>query len=97
MSPVTHTSAMVGRTSELAKLNNYFAQVKAGTRRVLFVSGEPGIGKTTLVRAFLDLISADSTVRVGRGQCVEQYVRASPTCRCSKRSRGLAASPMAIG
>ena len=69
---------MVGRSSELAKLNDYFAQVKAGTRRVLFVSGEPGIGKTTLVRAFLDSISADRTVRVGRGQCVEQYGGGEP-------------------
>ena len=69
---------MVGRTTELAKLNDYFAQVKAGTRRVVFVSGEPGIGKTTLVRAFLDSISADRTVRVGRGQCVEQYGAGEP-------------------
>ena len=78
VSPVAHTSTMVGRTTELAKLNDYFAQVKAGTRRVVFVSGEPGIGKTTLVRAFLDSISADRTVRIGRGQCVEQYGAGEP-------------------
>jgi len=42
------------------------------------VSGEPGIGKTTLVRAFLDSISADRAVRVGHGQCVEQYGAGEP-------------------
>ena len=72
------TPPMVGRATELTRLNDYFAQVKAGARRVLFVSGEPGIGKTTLVRAFLDSISADRAVRVGHGQCVEQYGAGEP-------------------
>jgi len=44
---------------------------------VVFVSGEPGIGKTTLVRAFLDSL-AGSAVRVGRGQCIEQYGAGEP-------------------
>ena len=64
--------------TELAKLNDYLAQVKAGTRRVVFVSWEPAIGKTTLVRAFLDSLAADRTVRIGRGQCVEQYGAGEP-------------------
>jgi predicted ATPase len=39
---------MVGRATELAQLNDWFEQARSGTRRVIFVSGEPGIGKTTL-------------------------------------------------
>jgi hypothetical protein len=76
-SVATATSTMVGRVDELAKLNDLFAQVRSGTRRVIFVSGEPGIGKTTLTRTFLDL-ATDRSVRIGRGQCVEQYGAAEP-------------------
>jgi hypothetical protein len=74
----TSTSMMVGRTGELAKLNDWFALVKTGSRRLIFVSGEPGIGKTTLTRAFLESVASDSRVRVGRGQCVEQYGAGEP-------------------
>ena len=81
-SPVTPivepASTMVGRIAELAQLKDWFARVKAGTRRIIFVSGEPGIGKTTLTRAFLDSTSTDRNVRIGRGQCVEQYGSGEP-------------------
>jgi predicted ATPase len=69
---------MVGRTAELARLNEWFAQVKSGTRRVIFVAGEAGIGKTTLTRAFLESITNNQGVRIGRGQCVEQYGAGEP-------------------
>jgi tetratricopeptide (TPR) repeat protein len=69
---------MVGRASELARLNEWFTHVKAKSRRVIFVSGEPGIGKTTLTRAFLDFVASDRGVRAGRGQCVEQYGAGEP-------------------
>jgi predicted ATPase len=69
---------MVGRITELAKLNDWFAQVKTGSRRVIFVSGEPGIGKTTLTRAFVDSQGSHRGVRIGRGQCVEQYGAGEP-------------------
>jgi predicted ATPase len=72
------SSTMVGRTAELARLNEWFAQVRSGTRQVIFVSGEPGIGKTTLTRAFLDSLANHGTVRIGRGQCVEQYGAGEP-------------------
>jgi predicted ATPase len=74
----TNASTMVGRTSELAKLDDWFTQVKTGARRVIFVSGEPGIGKTTLTRAFLESITNDRAGRIGRGQCVEQYGAGEP-------------------
>ncbi len=44
---------VVGRETELALLGGWFADVLEGERRVVFVAGEPGIGKTTFVRAFL--------------------------------------------
>jgi hypothetical protein len=45
---------------------------------VVFVSGEPGIGKTTLVRVFLDSLARDGAARIGRGQCIEQYGSGEP-------------------
>jgi len=46
-------SQVVGREAELQQLQHWFAQAQHGQRRVVFISGEAGIGKTTLVEAFL--------------------------------------------
>ncbi len=40
---------------------------------MVFVTGEPGIGKTALVTHFLAQLRATESVRMGLGQCVEQY------------------------
>ena len=69
---------VVGRDAELALLGGWFAEVLEGERRVVFVAGEPGIGKTTFVRAFLDSIGDQDGVRIGVGQCIEQYGAAEP-------------------
>jgi predicted ATPase len=69
---------MVGRETELARLQSWHSQVLEGRRLVLFVAGEAGIGKTTFVEAFLDSIAQDGIARVGRGQCVEQYGSGEP-------------------
>lgn len=64
---------IVGRRVELDRLRALFDQALCGQRRVVFVTGEPGIGKTATVEAFLDLASAEPDVLAGRGQCIEQY------------------------
>jgi DNA-binding winged helix-turn-helix (wHTH) protein len=69
---------VVGREAELALMGGWFEQVLGGERRVIFVSGEPGIGKTTFLRAFLDSIRTDASIKVGHGQCIEQYGLAEP-------------------
>jgi DNA-binding winged helix-turn-helix (wHTH) protein len=67
---------MVGRDRELAALRDALARADAGRRQIVFVTGQPGIGKTTLVEAFLAARADD--VLVGRGQCVEQYSAPEP-------------------
>src|SRR5580692_3345284 len=47
-------AGFVNRSDELAVLRNDFAHAAAGQRRVVFVTGEAGIGKTALVDAFSD-------------------------------------------
>ena len=70
--PPERPATLVGRDAELARLHAMFDIARDGRRRLVFVTGEPGIGKTTLVETFLGELDADA-VRIGRGQCVEQY------------------------
>jgi len=44
-----------------------------GERQIIFVTGEAGIGKTALVDTFVRSIASDRRIRIGRGQCLEQY------------------------
>ncbi|MBI3801569.1 MAG: AAA family ATPase [Deltaproteobacteria bacterium] len=63
----------VGRETELAQLQRWFEKALQGERQIVFVTGEPGIGKTTLVEAFLERIASDPTLWIARGQCVAHY------------------------
>lgn len=66
---------MVGREAELARLHAALRKALNGERQVVFVTGEPGIGKTTLVEAFLARVAHEHEheLRIGYGQCIEQY------------------------
>jgi serine/threonine-protein kinase len=56
--PAPDTRHTVGRQAELAELRDGFESVVAGRGRFLCVTGEPGIGKTTLVEQFLAELAA---------------------------------------
>lgn len=64
-------TTILGREQALAQLRQWLDQALAGNTQIVFVTGEAGIGKTTLVEAFLK--GAGSNVCVLRGQCLEQY------------------------
>ena len=67
---------VVGRETELEQLHDWLAQALAGERHIVFVTGEPGIGKTAVVETFLSQIAEQGRVEsiaIGRGQCIEQY------------------------
>jgi predicted ATPase len=64
---------LVGRDAELARLHALFEAATGGRRRLVFVTGEAGIGKTALLDTFLSRLDAGDGVRIGHGQCVEQY------------------------
>jgi DNA-binding winged helix-turn-helix (wHTH) protein/predicted ATPase len=70
--------AVFGREAELAALGQRLEAALAGERQVVFVTGEPGIGKTTLVDAFLAGVAARPDVRIARGQCIEHYGSGEP-------------------
>jgi len=46
---------LIGRGAELARLNNWVTELLAGHGRAVLVEGEPGIGKSTLLRVALDV------------------------------------------
>jgi DNA-binding winged helix-turn-helix (wHTH) protein/tetratricopeptide (TPR) repeat protein len=77
------TTCFVGRDHELTKLHCWFDTALGGKRQVVFVTGEAGIGKTTLIERFLNsrtLIAQtqDSSLWISHGQCVEQYGAGEP-------------------
>jgi predicted ATPase len=67
------TRHVVGREKERADLRAGLDIVMAGRGLLLCVSGEPGVGKTTLVEDVLaDLGAGDRTCRIARGRCSER-------------------------
>ncbi|MCA1604727.1 MAG: AAA family ATPase, partial [Acidobacteria bacterium] len=58
----------------MKKLDGFLQQAVAGTGRVVFITGEPGIGKTSLSDEFLRRARKQYPgLLVARGRCVEQY------------------------
>jgi DNA-binding winged helix-turn-helix (wHTH) protein/predicted ATPase len=70
---ITRPGLLVGRETELSELQQRWAQVRQGIRQVVFVTGEAGIGKTTLVDAFVAQVAVTEKVWHSRGQCIEQH------------------------
>ena len=63
----------VGRRRELAELDKGFASALAGRGLLTCVTGEPGLGKTTLVEGFLeDLLLRGHSFHLARGRCSER-------------------------
>jgi DNA-binding winged helix-turn-helix (wHTH) protein/tetratricopeptide (TPR) repeat protein len=69
----TATRTIVGRDTELAFLHARFDEAQRGHRQLVFVTGEPGIGKTTLVDSFIDELESRQDVLVMRGASIEQH------------------------
>lgn len=65
--------AMVGRDADLARLHAALGRALGGRRAMVLVSGEAGIGKTTLLDHFVAEAARADGVHVARGQCLEQY------------------------
>jgi DNA-binding winged helix-turn-helix (wHTH) protein/tetratricopeptide (TPR) repeat protein len=63
---------IVGRENALGTLTDAFSKACRGQRQIVFITGEAGIGKTTLVDVFLEGAS-NANARVARGQCMEGF------------------------
>src|SRR5262249_9707071 len=56
---------LLEREDALAALGAAYASAENSEGRIVFVTGEPGIGKTSLVRRFLESLEPGSRVLVG--------------------------------
>jgi predicted Ser/Thr protein kinase len=63
----------VGRDLTLVEMRRAFESAAIGQGAVVSLSGEPGIGKTTMAEAFLEsLAAAGERCYIGRGRCSER-------------------------
>ena len=70
---LTSAPRFVGREAELNALQESFVRALRSERQLVFVTGEAGIGKTTVVDLFAGSIQQTGRTHVGWGQCLEQY------------------------
>jgi predicted ATPase len=66
-------SEVVEREEALSRMGSWLQKMLGAERQIIFVTGEAGIGKTALVDTFARSIASDRSIRIGRGQCLEQY------------------------
>ena len=65
----------IGRAEALSRLRSAWDTACGGRRAVVWVAGEPGIGKTTLIEQF---VAGLGDVACAHGQCVEHYGTGEP-------------------
>jgi DNA-binding winged helix-turn-helix (wHTH) protein/tetratricopeptide (TPR) repeat protein len=73
--PASPSASFIGRREALARLRGAWDLACSGKRTIVWVAGEPGIGKTTLIEHF---ITGLGDVACARGQCVEHYGTGEP-------------------
>jgi predicted ATPase/DNA-binding winged helix-turn-helix (wHTH) protein len=66
------------RDEQMKRLEEAFNTALAGNRQFVCIPGEAGIGKTTLVNAFLQRVRLTSPARIARGQCIENRGEVEP-------------------
>jgi DNA-binding winged helix-turn-helix (wHTH) protein len=64
---------VVGRIDASVQLVDCLKKALNGQRQVVFITGEAGIGKTTLLDLFEQRAASKPILRIARGQCVEGF------------------------
>lgn len=72
------TSAFVGRDRELATLYDLYERSRTRTPLQVFVSGEPGIGKSALIDKFTAAVGSSERAHVATGHCVDLHGSTEP-------------------
>jgi serine/threonine protein kinase len=70
--PPPQPAPFVGRADELAELNLALNDVRIGGAVTVLVQGESGVGKSSLVKRFVESAADDGTVCVLTGRCYER-------------------------
>lgn len=94
--PAGAGGAVVGRTTERLALERAFDAALRGERQLVFLTGEAGIGKTTLVESFvaaLETRDGPGALVVARGQCIDHHGPSEPYMPILDAFAQLAAGP----
>lgn len=67
--------AFIGRRAPLARLADCWSRAVAGQRQLVWVAGDAGVGKSTLVETF---VRGSGAAAIAQGQCVEQFGTGEP-------------------
>ncbi|BCX69376.1 ATP-binding protein [Pseudomonas izuensis] len=67
--------SFIGRIAEVARLQRAWERAGGGQRAVVWLAGEPGIGKTTLIEHFLAGLGG---IACARGHCMEHFGTGEP-------------------
>ena len=73
--PAPQLPSFIARAEALSRLHRAWDAACNGTRSVVWVAGEPGIGKTMLIEHF---VASLGDIACARGQCVEHYGTGEP-------------------
>jgi DNA-binding winged helix-turn-helix (wHTH) protein len=73
--PGADAPQMIGRRDALSRLGAAWANAAAGRTQIVWVAGEAGIGKTTLIDNFVTELGPE---RYAHGQCIEQHGAGEP-------------------
>ena len=65
----------IGRADALERLGTAWQLAGAGKRQIVWIAGEAGVGKTTLIERFM---AEAGDIHCAHGQCVEQYGEGEP-------------------
>ena len=82
-----------GRAEALRQLLDLLKHAASGNRQAVFISGEPGIGKTTLVEHFIGQLRGHPDLAVARGYCIEGFAGVEPYSPVFEALRGLCNGP----
>jgi predicted ATPase/DNA-binding winged helix-turn-helix (wHTH) protein len=67
-------ATLVGRGRALEELHEAWRRASSAERQIVFIAGEPGIGKTALAEEFRRQVELrEQSIRVAYGQCIEGY------------------------
>ena len=89
----TNTNLYVGRQDEVELLERLWVRADHGERQLVLISGEAGIGKTTLIDHFVKRIAHQDDLWIVRGHCVEQYGDGEPYLPLLEALTSLCRSP----
>lgn len=71
----SNPTAFVGRRIPFARLQEAWNRAQAGQRQLVWIAGDAGVGKSTLLEAFT---RSSGAVAIAQGQCVEQHGAGEP-------------------